>query len=257
MRVNYISSIGIWLRNKCLPFLAAFLSLCLLTACGSQYKNYDIVVEYQVPFAQSNPRWNDVELVEEDEHGRKIFSYKSVGAYTNVFHDYMKADYNNAPVLLYVIIQKTDRKFVYCYDDVCYAYVSSFENDNIDVIDNLKKVNDWGKVVNEQKLTALSIDNCRDIVMKYLVMSVEDNVVTSLEQTIGYEVEDYYLDAIFSQDSTPIFILREVTNREKHEFGKSFIFHIPDDDSKATYEELSNDIRNWNEEIHNFKASLR
>ena len=104
---------------------------------------------------------------------------------------------------------------------------------------------------------ALSIKVGSNEISKYKVVSVETVATTTLEEMLDYEIEDYYLDAIFSQDSTPIFILREVTNREKHEFGKSFVFHIPDDDSKATYEVLSNDIQNWNEEIHNFKASLK
>lgn len=105
-------------------------------------------------------------------------------------------------------------------------------------------------------MTALSINTYRDKIVKYLVLSVEDKAIAKLEQDIGYEINDYYLDAIFLEDATPIFVLREVIDREQYEFGKSFIFYIPDDDSNATYLQLSDDIQNWNEEIHNFKLTL-
>lgn len=149
MLAKRISSIGIGLRSKCLVFCIVVLSLLFLESCGSQYKNYDIVVDYQVPFADSNPRWNQVELIDEDEYGRKIFSYKSVGHYSNVFGDYVKTTYNNAPVLLYVVVQKTNNQYVYCYDSLCYNYVSSFD-DGSTVIENLKLNNDWGKALDEK-----------------------------------------------------------------------------------------------------------
>ena len=256
MQASCILSTGIGLHIKYLLFLAVFLSLFFIGGCNSKYNSYDILVEYQVPFTESRPRWNEVDLIEEDEYGRKIFSYKSVGSHTNVLHDYMGADYNNAPVLVYIITQKTDKKFIYCYDDICYAYVKTF-GDNDRTIAEFKKSNDWGEPINDEKLTALSINICCDKIMKYLVMSIEETAVTTLSDMANYEIDDYYIDAIFLEDATPIFVLREVINREKHEFGKSFVFHIPDDSSKATYLELSDDIQNWNEEIHNFKATLK
>ncbi len=257
MHINRIFFIGIGLRANCLFFVVTFLSLFFICGCGSQYKNYDIIVEYQVPFAQSNPRWNEVELIDEDDYGRKIFSYKSVGLYTNVFGDYVENKKNNAPVLLYVVVQKVNNRFIYCYDNSCYNYVSSFNNDNSVVIENLKTNNDWGKPLEESKMIALSIDACQDEIMRYLVSSVENEVVVLLEQKTGHKINDYYLDAIFLEDATPIFVLREVTNREMHEFGKSFVFYISEDGSESAYFELSDDIQNWNEEIHNFKASLK
>ena len=256
MHAKCTSSIGIGLRSKCLVFCAVVLLLLLfLGSCGSQYKNYDIIVDYQVPFADSNPKWNQVELLEEDEYGRKIFSYKSLGHYTNVFGDYVKTTYNNAPVLLYVVVQKSNNRYVYCYDSLCYTYVSSFDDDST-VIENLKLNNDWGKALDDGKMTALSIDTYRDKIVKYLVMSVEDEAVTFLEQKIEYQINDYYLDAVFLEDGTPIFVLREVLDREQYEFGKSFVFYISEDSSDTIYLELSDEIENWNEEINNFKTTL-
>lgn len=228
-----------------------------MTSCGYKYESADIVIEYQVPFAKSASHFNEIELVDKDDYGRKLYSYKSGNNYTNVFRDYMGIDYSNAPVLVYVIIQKTDRNFVYCYDDLCYTYVKSFEDDNNAIIDSLKEINDWGKPIDNKKSMALSIDVATNYITKYKVISVEEETVSTFEQMVGYKLEDYFLDTIFLEDATPIFVLREVTNREKHEFGKSYIFHIPEDDSNITYLELSDDIQNWNEEIHNFKITLQ
>lgn len=258
-QVKYIPSTGIVLRGlstRCLIFLAAFLAL-FLTSCGSQYKSYDVIAEFQVPFANASPRWNEVELIEEDEYGRKLYSYESVGVYTNVLYDFAESSKNNVPVSLYMIVQKSDNKFVYCYDSLCYSYVGSFENDNTNIIENLKINNDWGKPLDEKKMNPLSVEMFRDKIIGYLKPSIEDETVKSLEKMIGYKMDDYYLDAIFLEDSTPIFLLREVVNREKNRFGKSYIFYIPDDISKATYLELSDDIQDWNQEIYDFKKKVK
>ena len=250
---------GIGLQIKYLIVLNIFLSLFFLQSCGLQDKSYDIIVEYQVPFADPNPRWNEVDLIDEDEYGRKIFSYKSVGLYTNVFGDYIETLYSNAPVLLYVVVQKNNNRFVYCYEDLCYCYVNSFDNDNSTIIENLKTNNDWGKPFDDKKMTVLSVDMYRDKIVKNSALSIQDETVMLLEQKIGCKINDYYLDTIFLEDATPIFVLREVTNRERYEFefGKSFVFCISDDKSNVTYLQLSDDIQNWNQEIRDFKISLR
>ena len=256
-RIMHTLFTGTGLRNKFLLLFVFIISTALcLSSCSFQDNTPDIIVEYQIPFAKSGSRWNEIELIDEDENGRKLYSYKSGKAYSNVFRDYMGIDYKNAPVLMYIIIQKAEKDFVYCYDDFCYRYVASFEDDNSDIIENLKDVNDWGKSFNDEKTTALSVSEFENI-DGYPIYSVKESVVKKLKDLIDYKIEDYYIDDIFLEDSTPIFVLREVTNREKHEFGKSFVFHVPDDGSEATYLELSNDIQNWNEEIHNFKITLQ
>lgn len=258
-QVKHMQYTGIGLQIKYLIVLNIFLSLFFLQSCGLQDKSYDIIVEYQVPFADPNPRWNEVDLIDEDEYGRKIFSYKSVGLYTNVFGDYIETLYSNAPVLLYVVVQKNNNRFVYCYEDLCYCYVNSFDNDNSTIIENLKTNNDWGKPFDDKKMTVLSVDMYRDKIVKNSALSIQDETVMLLEQKIGCKINDYYLDTIFLEDATPIFVLREVTNRERYEFefGKSFVFCISDDKSNVTYLQLSDDIQNWNQEIRDFKISLR
>lgn len=256
-RIMHTLFTGTGLRNKFLLLFVFIISATLcLSSCSFQDNTPDVIVEYQIPFAKSGSRWNEIELIDEDSFGRKMYSYKSESYCTNVFRDYMGINYKNAPVLIYIIVQKKDRNFVYCYDDYCYTYVKSFEDDNSDIIENLKEINDWEKSIDEDKFLPLSIKIGSNEISKYKVVSVETTAVTTLEETVACEIEDYYLDAIFLEDATPIFVLREVTNREKHEFGKSFVFHISDDRSEATYLELCNDIQNWNEEIHNFKLTL-
>lgn len=255
MRTQYTQSIGHYcLIYKKIVISVVILSLCFLISCSSHTKTPDIVVEYQVPFAASGLHWNEIEIVDNDEYGRKIYSYKSEGEHTNVFCDYT-ADTFNAPVLMYVLVQKNDDDFVYCYDDFCFVYVKSFEIDNSDIIFELKEKNDWNKPIQEKKLTAISID-IKEKVLDYPIYKAEEDAVATLEQFVGYKIDKYYLDAIFLPDATPIFVLREVESWEEITFGKSYVFSLPTEEREATYLELSNDIQNWNEEIHNFKTTL-
>lgn len=252
-----IKSTGIKLLNKkrCIFTVLLVVISLFLSSCGFNVNPADIVIEYQVPFAQSGHRWNKVEFIEKDEYGRELYRYKSGKAYTNVFRDYMGADYTNAPVLVYIIIQKIDKDFVYCYDDFCYTYIKSFEEDNSTIIDYLKEINDWGKSIDYMKFNALSIDSF-DEVDGYKVTLIAEKAVDTLGKMLQKNINDYYLDDVFLDDTTPIFVLREVINREKHEFGKSYVFNMEDERLEASYFELSEDINKWNEEIHNFKMTL-
>ena len=254
-----IKFIGIKSPNKKLYIITIILVVVslFLTSCAANSSPADVVVEYQVPFAQSGHNWNEIELVGTDDYGREMYSYKSGKAYTNVFRDFMSEEYYRAaPVLLYLIIQKRDNDFVYCYDNCCYVYVKSFQGNNDYMIDNLKELNDWGKPLDDEKLTSLSIDAFDDV-DGYKVTSITEQAVSTLEELLEKEIADYYLDDIFLDSNTPIFVLRIVESREPRIYGKSYVFNLSSDQMEASYFELSDDINTWNEEIHNFKMTLK
>lgn len=238
-----------------ITILSIVLSL-FLTSCGYSSEPADVIVEYQVPFAQSGHRWNEIELVDQDNFGRELYSYKSGAAYNNVFKDFMdQDDYMNAPVLLYLIVQKRDNDFVYCYDNCCYIYVKSFQGNNDILIDKFKATNDWGKPFDSKKTTSLSIPDF-DKVDGYKVISIEEQAISTLEKLIGKEIADYYLDDIFLNSDTPIFVLRIVEDPKTYTFGKSYVFNLSSKQNEASYFELSDDINKWNEEIYSFKQAL-
>lgn len=247
-------------KNLCSVTLSVLAVVSSMTACASSNTQIpDVIAEYQVPFAEMSSRWNEVVLIERDKFGRELYSYKSEGSYTNVLSDYMDESFSNAPVIVYLIAQKSDDDFVYCYENLCYEYVPSLDEDNTDIVKALKDVNDWGKPIDDSKLTALSIDIEANGVAYYKLGSVEQEVVSALEKELGHKIESYYLDCIFSASAEPIYILREVeewvTQTTKNRFGKSYIFIVSDRSSTIEYRELPDEIQNWNEEIDYFLAS--
>ena len=258
---KYIKFIGkISLNKKIYMALPMIFILCSsMTACNiSRPTTPDIVIEYQVPFAKSMSKWNEVTLVEQDAFGRNLYSFKSEGIYTNVFSDYMDESFTNAPVLIYLIVQKRDDNYVYCYENLCYIYVTSFDVDNTEIVEKLKELNDWGLPINDVSLTALPIDIKKNGILDYNIASVEKNIINLFEKKIGRKIESYYLDCIFSADAEPIYILREIEQwafqTTDNKFGKSYIFVVLDDFSTVAYQELSADISNWNKEINFFRT---
>ena len=230
---------------------------CFMTACSSsKIESAKIVMEYQVPFAQATSRWTEIVLLEKDEYGRELYRCKSEGSYPNVFSDFMDESFTNAPVLFYLIVQKSDKGFVYCHEALSYIYIPSLEGNNEEVIDRLKETNDWGSPIQDAELMALPIDMKSNGMEDYVLGSVEKSVMDSFEKKIGYEIESYYLDCIFSADAQPIFVLREVkqwaSQTTSNEFGKSYVFTVSEDGSDISVQELSNSISFWNEEINGF-----
>lgn len=258
MPQKIIKFIGIKSQNKkiCIVFLLAIFCATCLTACQYKRNPADIIVEYQIPFAESANHLNEIKLIDKDDFGRKLYSYESAIRYGVVFRDFIEVDDLNTSAQMYIVAQKVDGKFVYCYDNFCFVYVKSFEIDNSDIISELKEKNDWNKPIQVEKLTALSTDVGGKKLVGYPIYNVEESAVSTLEKFVGYQIDDYFLDAISLPDATPIFVLREVESWEEITFGKSYVFSLPTEAREASYLELSDNIQNWNEEIHNFKMTL-
>lgn len=236
--------------------LLVFVSALILTGCrGSKETSPDIIARYQIPFAAVGQRWNQVELMELDAMGRELYVYQTEGQYTNVFSDYMDQSYVNAPVIAYLIVQKADRDFVYCYQQICYEYAPSAAQESSDIITSLKAKNDWGKPLCDEKMTAFPKDTRSNGISDFTMASVEGELVDGLEKEIGNKIENYYLDCIFLINGTPVFVLREVrtwvSQTSKNVFGESYVF-VRTETGKIQYERLSDRIQDWNEEIDCF-----
>lgn len=216
---------------------------------------YDIIVEYNVPFAEPNTRWNEVLLVEKDEFGRELYSYKSKDSFPNVFSDFSRSTELNSWVNVYLIVQKSDKDYVYCYKE-CYAYVPSIESDNSSIIEELKDYNDWNKPIDSNKLFALSKELYSNVIQEHKLVFTEEQIIHTFEEHIGREINAYYLDCIFSADGTPIYIIRIVkqwlTQTTKNVFGDSYVFCVSDDYSEVISQKLSDNVTDWNDEIISF-----
>ena len=256
---KFTKCIGIRSASKriiCLMLLISVFTVTMTSCVFEKTRNYDILVKYQVPFAEPDSRWNDVILVEKDEYGRELYRYKSEGSFTNVFSDFSDVSDSYSCVNVYLLIQKTDKNYVYCYDNQCYVYVPSFENDNADIIELLKEQNDWNEPLNNDRLTALSKDLASNGMSDFKLVLIEEQILSALERYSGCEVNDYYLDSIHTADGKPIFILREVkqwlTKETENVFGKSYVFFASNDYTDVICQELSSEIPNWPQEISAF-----
>ena len=80
------------------------------------------------------------EIVERDSAGRILYLYTT----QNIISDSVES--------VYVICQKYDSRYVYFYEDICYA-VGDSDEENIEA---LKALNDWDKPLNDDKMAARS-----------------------------------------------------------------------------------------------------
>lgn len=261
MQKRNMKNTGIKSINRkliCLIFLVIIIIISM-TSCFLEKANVcDIIVEYNVPFAEPNTRWNEVLLVEKDEFARELYCYRSEGSFTNVFSDFSKSADAYSCVNVYLIVQKTDKDYVYCYNK-CYAYVPSIENDNSSIIEELKENNDWNNPINSNKLLALSKKLYSNVIQDNKLVFEEEEIINAFEKHIGCEINAYYLDCIFSVDGTPIYIIRIVeqwlTQTTKNIFGDSYVFCVSNDYSEVIYQKLSDDVPNWNNEISSFSTN--
>jgi len=243
---------------KKLVVLALVLALMSGLVSCSVYSDPDIAAEYLVPFAEAGTRWNEISLLEEDGYGRKLYSYESAadGMY-NVLSDYT-AEVNKS-MYFYIICQKKTNSAVYCYEDVCYVYTPSLEADNTDRISELKRDNDWNLELNEEKMTAYSRSLFDEKVAGYLKPSEKNDAVKALEHSIGYNLDKYYIDVIFTANGDPIFILREVTEWSTYEdvavFGKNYVF-VVNEENECVYSVLSDNPEDWREQIAKFRGEI-
>lgn len=250
--------IGNLLRNK-KTYIVLFLVLVIIGCIlfHQSIKIAETIIEYDVPFADSGSRWNNIKLMDVDVYGRRLYQYESIGNYTDVFSDYITYKTKNTPVLVYVICQKSGFNTMYCYEN-SYMYSSALIKKGDDKLENFKKENDWNKPLSEEKMIQYSIYDHSENLMDASFPEGITVVIEALENTLSKDIEDYYIDVIFTQDATAIYVLRElyqsVPEANKNVFGKSYVF-IVSDESNVIYSELTSDIDEWRELINDFKAS--
>lgn len=256
-----ISCTGIVFHIKNLvSMVLVFVIFITLNSCSFQNerKMQEVIIEYEIPFIDTDSRWNDVSLVETDEYGRKLYSVAATGdAFNNVFSDYIEDDAANSPVFAYFICQKYNGSNVYCYKDVCYIFVSNL-NVSDEVLNNLKNENDWNKDLNQSKMTSLSMNLGNEVEYS---LEFKEKAIAALEKELNREFQGYYIDDLYTNTNKLCFILREVevwindNGGQTNDFGKSYIFTYDDTSDKVCYEELSDDIESWRSQISQFKVS--
>ena len=156
--------------NKIFSFMLLLCLMICMNGCTKYYKGYQgefpelyTVAVYSLPEIRGysgtspEPTYYDpsIKIVEEDEYGRILFAYNEI--------------YMDEKIYL-LIMQKTDDKFAYYYQDINYLIgngkMFEYENDFDAAIDNgfsnsemeeLKELNDWGREFDETKFIKVEI----------------------------------------------------------------------------------------------------
>ena len=132
--------------------MCAFVFL-LFVSCKERAEVYDLAIcgSYAVPGMFCSDLKGDAvscEVLDRDSYGRVLFTYKTESSITGLEEE------------AYVICQKYDANYVYFYEDIGYSFAEDYENDST----YLKEMNDWGKPLDENKLSrrqnAITLDLC-------------------------------------------------------------------------------------------------
>ena len=122
-------------------YLSMFLiCVMILPSCsrpGSKLDMLHATGSYSVPcMVQFDARSVDVDIIEQDEHDRVLFSYTANDGVTGQER------------AVWVICQKMTNKEIYYYEDFNYSF-----SDDQEAIESLKQQNDWGKPLDEKKFS--------------------------------------------------------------------------------------------------------
>ncbi|MBQ7828711.1 MAG: hypothetical protein IJ345_00365 [Clostridia bacterium] len=144
---------------------------------------------------------SQIEVLERDSYGRILYSYSCYNSITA------------KDVVAIAICQKSDRDYVYFYEDICYI-LGEYEDGDVDA---LKATNDWESPYNESKMSRRKIKYTFDLQIIddcdqkfYTVQKVFVKAVGIKESNIyNYGFVDYdanglavYFFAINNEDGT-------------------------------------------------------
>lgn len=133
---------------------------------------YDVaqIVETAIPYGYTwNAAFDEVELLETDQYGRKLYHYRS----------FQKNEF-------ILICQKTESPLAYYYEDACYdlhtAQITGFTNTEIE---DLKAMNDWDQPLDTSKMRSVDyVDPIEDIHNRA-------NTEKVIKETLGRETDNY------------------------------------------------------------------
>ena len=134
------------MKRVCISVLIIVLIASMFSGCNSEISEdmtLAVCGSYAVPGMFCNELKGGTfscEIVERDSAGRILYLYTT----KNAISDSVES--------AYMICQKYDSRYVYFYEDICYA-VGDSDEENIEA---LKALNDWDKPLNDDKMAARS-----------------------------------------------------------------------------------------------------
>ena len=195
---------------------------------------------------------NSIVVLEEDSYGRILFLYRDQSDFSSWFQ-WCKGLF---------IAQKSEDSTVWFYEDFCYKMWGGTEELDWAYVDTLKEQNDWGKPINETKMSKLKYDG-----MNYCLNIPHDektsagNLISNTQefkqflQTTSQASVRSITYSYLCKDETDqrIFLACGVTEQYKNiEYGPYYIYLIRLDGS---YECIEIDGPfDCNQELHDLKV---
>ena len=142
--------------KKTIAFILLLALLMVCTSChyGAYYyvdsedKSAFIIASYNIPGA-SDGYDTQVELIEEDSYGRKLYRFSCICQNGLFYKDGYNYDVEPSVNLrAYVISQKETKKGVYYLDSVCYMIRLTWDEFSDELIEELKALNQWDTELN-------------------------------------------------------------------------------------------------------------
>ena len=120
------------------------------TPYGANNMELYTIAAFSIPYADKPG--TKIESIEKDAYGRVLFRVRFK---TMVL--YFQNEPRNEQMFAYVVCQKSDRKRTYYYEDDCFRLYLTDAMFTESEQTELKEINDWGKPLNEEKMTSRQI----------------------------------------------------------------------------------------------------
>lgn len=137
------------------------IDLNLCSACYGKLQDLKedllIVVNKSAPYTESRSEAKQLTLVSRDKNGRICAQFFLSDEQKETVAK-ITGNKDTQDISLYIMCQKIDGDYVYCYEDACYVYGPEHTEDAREMLRLFKELNDWGKSINESKLIAYKID---------------------------------------------------------------------------------------------------
>ena len=169
----------------CLIFLLLGLTSCILYFANADWGVCTYCARYSVPgFIDYDLRATPTaEVLEKDQNGRILFKYDAEGYFKYGEENYLNLENNTVSVL--GVVQYSDKKFVYFYEDINFI---PYTNDE-EKIDELKRINDWGKELNFDKMSNKSLGISAFSLLMYDTECDHDYDISFLKNRVSTELK--------------------------------------------------------------------
>lgn len=195
MKMKRIKSVG----NLLLVMMIILFSISI-SGCFHKYSLETVTMMtqafYAIPDAENEPHSLQAEFIETDNYGRTLFAFSS------------------GSVSALCILQKSDDKYVYYYNNVSFLIGSyNYKKYNPEDLDALKEANDWDEAIDENKMIKREL-NQSDLLRNRDSAIGWRKANSILDNALGADEKNHFSSEYFdySQTGQEIFCVYQMQN---------------------------------------------